>query len=162
MTPENLPSLLLMEYRSMSNQTDVADVSSQDTWTAVCTDDASLVIDVRTDFEWSQVGIPQLSNSNRQLHLISWQLAPDMRLNNAFIDEMAEAGVTKNVPVYFLCRSGVRSRAAAIAATAAGYGPCYNVAEGFEGVAGPTGARQGGWQGCGLPETKPASKTIKE
>ena len=38
-------------------------------------------------------------------------------------------------PVYFLCRSGVRSIAAAEAATAAGLGPAYNVARGLRGTA---------------------------
>jgi rhodanese-related sulfurtransferase len=55
-----------------------------------------------------------------------------------------------------ICRSGVRSRDAAIALTRAGYGPCYNVADGFEGPkdeAGHRGAR-GGWKAAGLPWTQ--------
>ena len=115
------------------------------------------IVDVRTDIEWSQVGIPDLHEYNNRLFLISWQVAPDMRVNGQFIEQLEAAGVRKDVPVYFLCRSGVRSRAAAEAATAAGFGPCFNIAEGFEGVAGPDGIRHGGWQGNGLPETKPTS-----
>ncbi len=41
------------------------------------------------------------------------------------------AGLLPGQPVYFLCRSGVRSMHAAAAMTALGYGPCYNIAEGF-------------------------------
>jgi rhodanese-related sulfurtransferase len=53
----------------------------------------------------------------------------------------------------FLCRSGARSRAAAMALTAAGYTSCYNIAEGFEGN--PDAERHrgttGGWKAAGLP-----------
>ena len=52
----------------------------------------------------------------------------------------------------FLCRSGVRSVAAAQAATAAGLGPAYNVLEGFEGDVGADGHRgHSGWRAAGLP-----------
>jgi rhodanese-related sulfurtransferase len=55
--------------------------------------------------------------------------------------------------VLLLCRSGARSRAAAIALTAAGYGPCYNVSEGFEGDRDGAAHRGsvGGWKVAGLP-----------
>jgi rhodanese-related sulfurtransferase len=55
--------------------------------------------------------------------------------------------------VLFICRSGQRSRGAAIAMTSAGYQRCYNVAEGFEGS--HDGARHrgtvGGWKARQLP-----------
>jgi len=58
--------------------------------------------------------------------------------------------------VFFLCRSGVRSRAAAIALASAGWARCYNIAEGFEG--GLDEARKrgalGGWRAGGLPWTQ--------
>jgi len=55
--------------------------------------------------------------------------------------------------VLFLCRSGARSRAAAMAATAAGYARAYNVAEGFEGDLDAEGhrGRVNGWKVAGLP-----------
>jgi rhodanese-related sulfurtransferase len=53
----------------------------------------------------------------------------------------------------FLCRSGVRSRDAAIAMTAAGFKACYNVASGFEGDKDAAGHRGtvSGWKVDGLP-----------
>jgi rhodanese-related sulfurtransferase len=54
--------------------------------------------------------------------------------------------------VYFICRSGVRSRHAAEAATAAGLGPAYNVLDGFEGQLDRERHRGiGGWKADGLP-----------
>ena len=60
--------------------------------------------------------------------------------------------VWRRTPVLFLCRSGGRSAAAASVATAAGFGPAYNVAEGFEGDPDAHGHRGtvNGWKVAGL------------
>ena len=77
---------------------------------------------------------------------------PDGSINRRFVDEVREAGVEAGRPVYFICRSGVRSRAAADALTAAGLGPAYNVLEGFEGPPDAAGHRTvSGWKNSGLP-----------
>ncbi|MDJ0930903.1 rhodanese-like domain-containing protein [Breoghania sp.] len=56
-------------------------------------------------------------------------------------------------PIYFLCRSGVRSRAAAIVMTEAGYKNYFNVANSFEGPLDEHCHRGtlGGWKHQGLP-----------
>ena len=46
---------------------------------------------------------------------------------------LTERGVQKDNEIFFICRSGGRSRMAAEAMAAAGYRHCLNVAEGFEG-----------------------------
>ena len=53
----------------------------------------------------------------------------------------------------FLCRSGARSRAAAIAMTAAGQLQCFNIAGGFEGAHDERRRRGSvnGWKASGLP-----------
>ncbi|MBZ0217823.1 MAG: hypothetical protein K8F25_14795, partial [Fimbriimonadaceae bacterium] len=55
--------------------------------------------------------------------------------------------------IYYLCRSGARSRHAAQLMTAAGYSKCYNVATGFEGDLDETGkrGRMAGWKANDLP-----------
>ncbi len=66
---------------------------------------------------------------------------------------MTAAGADKAAPVLLLCRSGARSRAAAIALTGLGFAGAYNIAGGFEGD--PDGARhrglRNGWKADGLP-----------
>ena len=59
----------------------------------------------------------------------------------------------KDAPLYFLCRSGIRSKAAAIAMAEAGFTACFNVAGGFEGPPDDRGHRGGssGWKAEGLP-----------
>jgi rhodanese-related sulfurtransferase len=63
------------------------------------------------------------------------------------------SGLEADQPIYLLCRSGQRSRAAAIALTAQGFEHCYNVAGGFEGNPNGGGHRgtDGGWKVDALP-----------
>ncbi len=76
-----------------------------------------------------------------------------MEINQDFIAAVTAAAPDKAAPVLFLCRSGARSRSAAMAATAAGYAKAYNVAEGFEGDLDGEGHRGklNGWKVAGLP-----------
>lgn len=128
------------------------DVSPSEAWTKLQSDPAALLIDVRTKPEWGFVGTADLSAASKSPLLISWQVYPEMTVNPQFADELRAKGAAPGQPLYFLCRSGARSRAAAIAMTAAGLGPCYNIAGGFEGDM--DGAKQrgrvNGWKAAGL------------
>jgi rhodanese-related sulfurtransferase len=111
-----------------------------------------VLVDVRTRAEWTYVGLPEVSPPDQGPVLVEWQRFPDGRVNDRFVDELREAGVTPGTPLYFLCRSGVRSVAAAEAATAAGLGPAYNILHGFEGPLDEQGRRTvAGWKNAGLP-----------
>ena len=67
--------------------------------------------------------------------------------------EIEQAGIAKDAPIFLLCRSGVRSKHAAILLTGLGYQHCYNVSGGFEGDKDDSGHRgkTGGWKFAGLP-----------
>ena len=129
------------------------DVMPADVFDALASDPDAALVDVRTEPEWRFVGLPDLTAIGKQVKLVQWQIYPDGRPNTAFVRECEAAGVEKGKPVYFLCRSGVRSMHAAVAMTARGYGPCYNVAQGFEGDkdADRHRGRVGGWKVAGLP-----------
>jgi rhodanese-related sulfurtransferase len=132
----------------------IEECTAQEAWDAVMGSDDSFIIDVRTNVEWAQIGAPDLKESSHKLFFVSWQLPPDMRLNENFVSSLAKTGVPKSGKLYFLCRSGVRSLAAAKAAASAGYETTVNIVAGFEGVAGPDGNRTGGWLGAGLPSAR--------
>lgn len=104
------------------------------------------LIDVRTGAELHFVGSVPGSEA------IEWNTYPEGQRNPAFLEQLAEA-VRKDEAVMFLCRSGVRSHHAAIAATAAGWSEAYNILEGFEGDKDAGGHRNvaGGWRKAGLP-----------
>jgi len=113
----------------------------------------AILIDVRTRAEWNYVGVPDLAGLDKKPGLVEWQVFPSMQVNPDFVGALSEALADKAVPLLFLCRSGVRSVAAAKAMAAAGYSTCLNVADGFEGPLDAQGKRGAtrGWKAAGLP-----------
>jgi rhodanese-related sulfurtransferase/uncharacterized protein (DUF934 family) len=108
-----------------------------------------VLLDVRTSAEWQFVGRPAFERSVG----IQWQTFPYASQNPNFLDEVADAGLTQETPIYVLCRSGVRSLAAAQALKAAGYKDLTNVSDGFEGAKNASGRRGilNGWKAAQLP-----------
>ena len=131
----------------------VQNVPPAQTWDAIKADPHAQLVDVRTDAEWNFVGIPDLAEAGRQTVLIPWQIYPAMQRNEAFEDQLKKTGFTSDTHIYFICRSGVRSLAAAQAAQAVGFPHVYNVADGFEGPPDANGHRgaTAGWKADGLP-----------
>lgn len=117
------------------------------------------MIDVRTRAEWVFVGLPDLSALGRPLWPVEWAGFPNMAQNPGFVGEVtARIGSAPPPRMFFICRSGSRSMAAArMVASALGErgvaSHCTNVAEGFEGDLDPGGHRGGigGWKARGLP-----------
>jgi rhodanese-related sulfurtransferase len=131
----------------------VENVAPRKTWEALKNDPQAQLVDVRTDAEWNFVGVPDLAPAGKQPALIPWQVYPAMQVNGAFVEHLQKAGITPDDHVYFLCRSGARSMAAAQAAQAAGYAHVFNVADGFEGPPDGEGHRGtvAGWKAEDLP-----------
>lgn len=132
---------------------DVPDVTATEAWAALQAGPDSALVDVRTDAEWTFVGLPDLAAAGKQPVLIPWQLYPSMQVNGAFAEHLRKAGLTPLTRLYFLCRSGARSLAAGQAAKAAGFPHAFNVAGGFEGPVDAEGHRGtvSGWKAEGLP-----------
>ena len=99
------------------------------------------------------MGLADLAAAGKQPVLISWQIFPSMLRNVAFVDQLREVGFTAEHHLYFICRSGARSPAAAETAVEAGFPHSYNVADGFEGPPDADGhrGRVSGWKADGLP-----------
>ncbi len=105
----------------------------------------AVLVDVRTDAERDWVG--QVPGAVP----IAWKQWPGMVMNPAFDANLLDA-VPADKKVLLLCRSGVRSIAAAKRATELGL-DAYNILEGFEGDPDTQGHRGqlGGWRFRGLP-----------
>lgn len=104
------------------------------------------LVDVRTKAEWDYVGrVPGAIE-------IEWNHYPAGR-NPRFAEELEAAVPDKGAPVFFLCRSGGRSHAAATLAESLGYTQAFNILEGFEGDLDAAKKRNnvGGWRKAGLP-----------
>ena len=122
----------------------------------------AVLVDVRSDAEREWVGFVPGAVA------VAWKQWPGMAMNPDFDKAIVAAataspkphsshastdgeGHTK-MPLVLLCRSGVRSIAAAKRATELGL-EAYNILEGFEGDPNESGHRgfKGGWRTRGLP-----------
>jgi rhodanese-related sulfurtransferase len=104
------------------------------------------LVDVRTRAELDWVGrIPGAVE-------VEWLGYPGNQLNPHFAQQLKQQVDPESLTM-FICRSGARSHAAAIAATRLGYAESYNVLEGFEGDKDSEGHRNrlGGWRRAELP-----------
>lgn len=125
------------------------DLSPHDAWAKLA--GGAILVDVRTEAEWARIGIPETRATENDPLFIQWNLAGGTP-NPQFLEQLhQQAPEDPAVELIFLCRSGARSIAAAIAATGAGF-TAYNVLEGFEGEPGADGERTvNGWKNRGLP-----------
>lgn len=136
------------------------DISPDEAMVLLKDDRNAVLVDVRTQAEWSFVGVPDLASLGREPVFLEWQSYPTMSVNPDFIptlqDELKRRGTPQDAPILFICRSGARSRSAAQALTAAGYGRCLNIAGGFEGSSDPSRhrGRLEGWKAQALPWTQ--------
>ena len=128
-----------------------------DVWAVLARNGAAQLIDVRTRAEWTYVGVPELATRGRQVVLVEWQSFPSNQVDPQFIERVTDAlaglGGGRETEIFFICRSGVRSLAAARAMAAAGFTRCRNVTGGFEGQldAERHRGRLAGWKAAGLP-----------
>ncbi len=136
----------------MSTSPEIPQVAPAAAWATLESDPTAVLVDVRTEAEWRFVGLPDLTPLGRQVVTIEWNRT-DGSHNEAFVDQLSAAGVDRDAPVLFLCRSGARSDAAAAAAADAGWAAPHNVVGGFEGDHDGDGHRGtvNGWKVAGLP-----------
>ncbi|HME84053.1 MAG TPA: rhodanese-like domain-containing protein [Roseiarcus sp.] len=136
------------------------DLLAADAYGLLANNATSALIDVRTQAEWTYVGAPDLQALGKTPLFLEWQSFPSMHVDAQFaarLSAMLEtAEFRRGAPLIFLCRSGARSRHAAIVMTNAGWEPCFNVSDGFEGPLDPSRHRSviGGWKAGNLPWTQ--------
>jgi len=141
----------------VADSAQVDDVSPKSTFDHLASEPSAVLVDVRTRAEWAFVGLPDLSALGKRVVTVEWQTFPDNGIDPAFSERLSAAlgdlGAGPQTDVFFICRSGGRSRMAAELMTSSGFTRCHNVAEGFEG---PLDANRhrgtaGGWKAAGLP-----------
>jgi glyoxylase-like metal-dependent hydrolase (beta-lactamase superfamily II)/rhodanese-related sulfurtransferase len=148
--PANLRSGLAQEAGAVAGESVIAaegycgDITPQ----LACSwwqEGVAVLVDVRSDAEREWVGFVPGAVA------VAWKQWPGMAPNAAF-DQAIVAAVPAGKKAVLLCRSGVRSIAAARRACELGV-EAYNILDGFEGP--PNGMSQrgqsAGWRFCGLP-----------
>ncbi len=128
------------------------DVGPTEAYEALAADPDAVLIDVRTRAELVYVGHADLSPIGKRVAAVEWQPVAGGH-DPAFASRLDSLELPAGAPIYLICRSGSRSRFAAIAATAGGYERVYNVSNGFEGPIDTEGHRGtvAGWKAEGLP-----------
>jgi rhodanese-related sulfurtransferase len=125
-------------------------VTPQEAFALLQLDPRAKLVDVRTNAERDWVGRPAIPEA--QHGAVQWSLYPGGAPNPDFAAQLQQAAAKDDV-LLFLCRSGVRSRHAARAATELGYPNAFDILEGFEGDRDQDGHRKtlSGWCKAGLP-----------
>lgn len=118
----------------------IPDITVNQAWEILEKEPNAVLIDVRTDGEWDDVGIPDVSAVGREMRLVQWITQPGSVPNENFLEE-ASADLDRDTPIVVLCRSGVRSQAAGSVMADAGFTKAFNVLGGFEGS-----AQNSGWK----------------
>lgn len=128
----------------MSNITSISPVEAYDILSQQ--EDAQL-IDTRTTIEYAFLGHPIGATHVPLKRPPNWDVLPN------FVNNVEQHIPNKQTPVVLMCRSGVRSMAAAKLLAAAGYTKLYNMDEGFEGDKDENNHRGtlGGWRFHKLP-----------
>lgn len=132
--------------RAKQNQSPYfGDITAAEAWELLQAAEDAVLVDVRTGAEQDFVGrVPGAIE-------IPLKNYPGMTPNSDFLAQVKSA-VKPDQAVVFLCRSGVRSVAAAQMLTAEGYARAMNILEGFEGDKNELGHRRvNGWKMAGLP-----------
>ena len=137
----------------------VENINSKEAFDLLKEDKNAVLIDVRTNKEHLEVGIPDLREIGKDTFKKEWRnsILPGSRKRFLydFNKNLSHHGEGKYL---FICRSGIRSNFAALTVeesfNSGNYnGKCYNVEDGFEGHEQPLGYRQNptGWKNLGLP-----------
>jgi rhodanese-related sulfurtransferase len=132
------------------------EITPSGAWKMLAEGKYAKLVDVRTGPEWAYVGSPDLVAIDKKIVKLSWHIFPEMKVNESLIRELRLATDPADV-LFFICRSGGRSLAAAKASIEAGFRVCYSITGGFEGAVDPEGHRGAieGWKFGGLPWKQP-------
>lgn len=135
-------------------------VTPNDAYNLATSDPDTVILDVRTRYEWGFVGHPAEDKTGFGAALdgkvanVAFMVVDgsDLSPNKYFIEDVKKLMESNpNMKFITMCRSGSRSKAAAEALEAAGI-PVSNMLEGFEGGKDDNGYRTlNGWKNHGLP-----------
>ncbi len=123
------------------------DLSVHEAWDMLASNPNATLVDVRTEREWQEIGVPDISTLPNKFIQCSWRTLPGMELNPDFIQEISTEVTDQTSPLLLICKLGPRSQEAAQTLAEAGHSACYNIIGGFEG-------ETQGWKTTQLPWRK--------
>ena len=106
----------------------------------------SVLLDVRTQEEWDDVGKPDGEKIGLKTYFLSIQFGKERIFNENFVQEFKNLAINQDTNILTICRSGQRSQFAAQLLNKKENYTCINISDGFEG-----NQENVGWKRCGLP-----------
>jgi rhodanese-related sulfurtransferase len=137
----------------------VENINSKEAFDLLKEDENAVLIDVRTNKEHMEVGIPDLREIGKDTFKIEWRnsILPGSRKRFLY-DFNKNLSHHDGAKYLFICRSGIRSKFAALTVEesfkSGNYnGMCFNIEDGFEGFEQPSvyPSNPTGWKNLGLP-----------
>ena len=137
----------------------VENINSKEAFDLLREDKNAVLIYVRTKKEHLAVGIPDLLSIGKETVIIEWKNSIFSGSGKRFLNDFNEnLSFDQKAKYIFICRSGIRSKFAALTVEESFFSGnynnmCFNVEDGFEGLAQPLGYPQKptGWKNLGLP-----------
>ena len=137
----------------------VENINSKEAFDLLKEDKSAVLIDVRTKKEHLAVGIPDLLSLGKETYIIEWKNSIVPGSGKRFLNDFNKnLSIDQEGKYIFICRSGIRSNFAALTVEESFFSGnynnmCFNVEDGFEGLAQPLGYPQKptGWKNLGLP-----------
>ena len=137
----------------------VENINSKEAFDFLKEDKNAVLIDVRTNKEHLEVGIPDLREIGKDTFKIEWRNSILPGTRKRFLNDFNKNLSHHDEANYlFICRSGIRSKFAALTVEesfkSGNYnGMCFNIEDGFEGFEQPSVYPQNptGWKNLGLP-----------
>ena len=102
------------------------------------------ILDVRTQEEWDNVGIPNGEELGIKTHFVTILRSADPSANKGFVEEVKKK-INPNKELLVMCKAGSRSMMASQLLSQENIN-CINVSDGFEG-----NGEDLGWKNEGLP-----------
>ncbi len=121
----------------------IQNISSEECFKKLNEDQNSYLIDVRSPTEWNVDGIPDEDSFEGILFKLAIRNEEGTE-NLNFIEEFKSLEIPKDSNIYFICKSGGRSKLAANMVAIEGYKSLFNVEDGFT----------LGWKLKGLPSSE--------
>jgi rhodanese-related sulfurtransferase len=146
-----IASVPLFSVTAIGEGGTVKDLAPKEAFQYLSEHSGAVLVDVRSRAEYEFVGHPPMAYN---IPLLFWNPQRYRFEPNQHFTKDLESRFGKDVPIFFMCRSGGRSAKAAEEAASVGYKQVFNVAEGFEGSKDGEGHRAvNGWKNAGLPYT---------
>ena len=122
----------------------IKELQSKDIQEFINQNPKSVLIDVRTEYEWDNVGKPNGKKINLETFFLSIKNTSG-EINKSFLHDFEKLNISKDTEILVICKSGARSSFVSNLLSKEEY-KCTNITDGFEG-----NTSINGWKKSGLP-----------